>query len=202
MRRFTLLVLILAAGVIVAGKVRAATAEDVAALVQVALDKLLGGRESYEAYLYPPGADDELGCYPKMDLSAGGHPLLGCSGRVPGPSGERRPAGRGQSQEKELRLVRGRVQKLELVLSERDLLTVLNEQKFTQQIKNLKVQFTKGLVRLSGRVTVGFLTPGSTIDRLAGTVGRWPRGQLRPDGIESGRDLHREPHHIEVDPAT
>jgi hypothetical protein len=167
MRRCILLVLLLAAGVIVAGKSRAATSEDVAALVQAALDKLLGGRDSYEAYLYPPSATDPLGTYPKLDLSATETRFLNVPVASLDLSVKAVQLDLSYLKKKELRFLRGRVQNLELVISEKDLLSILVAQKFAKKIKNLDVEFTNGLVRLTGRVPVGFLTPEA---QLTGTL--------------------------------
>lgn len=137
-------------------------ADEIASLLHEALDRALGDN-AYELYTYPPGKNDPPGYFPLVELTVqdvkvGEVPLAYVQITLRKLQLDVESLQRGR-----VAFRKGAVDRLEAVLTERDIASVLKKQKFAKKVTDLRVKCSRDTVSLSGRTPVGFISPEARI---------------------------------------
>lgn len=132
--------------------------DEVTSLLHEALDRALGDN-AYELYTYPPARHDPPGFFPLVELTVqdarvGDVPLAYVQITLRSLQLDVEALQRGK-----LVFRKGAVDRLEAVLTERDLASVLRRQKFAKKVSGLRVKCSRDTVSLTGRTQVGFISP-------------------------------------------
>lgn len=142
-----------------------ADSEKVTLMLHQALDRVLGGQGAYELYTYPPDRDDPPGYFPQLELVVQDAKVADVPLAYVQITLRSLQLDLGALESGRIRLKRGSVERLEAVLTERDLARVLRRQSFARKVADLKVKCSRDTVSVSGRTQVGFIAPEA---RLSG----------------------------------
>ena len=137
-------------------------ADEIAQLLHAALDRALGDN-AYELYTYPPSRNDPPGYFPLVELTVqdvkvGDMPLAYVQITLRKLQLDLDSLHKGK-----LAFRKGAVDRLEAVLTERDLTNVLKKQRFAKKVTDLRVKCSKDTVSLTGRTPVGFISPEAKV---------------------------------------
>jgi hypothetical protein len=137
--------------------------DEVADLLQRSLERLLGGRGSYDLYVYPPDPGDPPGFLPLVELSVRDVRI----GEIPLAHVELTFAALHLDLDalaaNRIRLRGGRIQRLEAVLSERDVNRVLARRHDSGRVRDLRVRMSRDTVTVTGRIAAGLISPEATV---------------------------------------